>query len=179
MRIMHPRHDPRRRWFVELKSSADGGRCPSRNATAHLPVRHLPENHQGHPPRCGAGCQMNRGRMKFKSSSQHLHPTDTEQMSEDVGYDFGLNRRCFVQLLSTGLMIAVNVTPALAQRRGDRGGRGIKLGARIHLAKDGTITVMTGKVEGGQGARAELTQAAAEELGLAPSQVQLVMADTD
>src|SRR5205823_14604756 len=40
------------------------------------------------------------------------------------------------------------------------------------------ITVMTGKVEGGQGARAELTQAAAEELCVPINALQLVMADT-
>ena len=44
--------------------------------------------------------------------------------------------------------------------------------------KDGTITVLTGKVEGGQGARAELSQAAAEELGVPLSSVQMLMADT-
>jgi isoquinoline 1-oxidoreductase len=48
----------------------------------------------------------------------------------------------------------------------------------VHIAKDGAITVMTGKVEGGQGARAELTQAAAEELRVPASRVQLVMGDT-
>jgi isoquinoline 1-oxidoreductase len=37
---------------------------------------------------------------------------------------------------------------------------------------------MTGKVECGQGSRAELTQAAAEELHVAPDQVRLIMADT-
>ena len=37
---------------------------------------------------------------------------------------------------------------------------------------------MTGKVECGQGARAELTQAAAEELRVAADAVRLVMADT-
>jgi len=37
---------------------------------------------------------------------------------------------------------------------------------------------MTGKVECGQGARAELTQAAAEELRVAPSSIKLIMADT-
>ena len=38
------------------------------------------------------------------------------------------------------------------------------MSARLHIGKDGTITVLTGKVEMGQGSRAELTQAAAEEL---------------
>ena len=52
------------------------------------------------------------------------------------------------------------------------------LAARLHIGKDGPITVMTGKVECGQGARAELTQAAAEELRVDVDRVRLVMADT-
>ena len=46
------------------------------------------------------------------------------------------------------------------------------------MARDGTITVLTGKVEMGQGSRAELTQAAAEELHVNPQRIQLVMGDT-
>ena len=98
---------------------------------------------------------------------------------EPVGYDFGLKRRSFVQLLGAGLLLAVSVAPALAQRRGGRGGGGARnIAARVHLGKDGTITVMTGKVEAGQGARAELSEAAAEELRVPVSRIQLVMADT-
>src|SRR6185437_16746193 len=48
----------------------------------------------------------------------------------------------------------------------------------IHLGTDGSITVLAGKVEGGQGARAELSQAAAEELGVPINHVQLILADT-
>jgi len=50
--------------------------------------------------------------------------------------------------------------------------------ARLHINQDGTITVMTSKVECGQGARAELTQAAAEELRVPAERVHLLMADT-
>ena len=105
---------------------------------------------------------------------------DYQEPIERVEYDFGLNRRVFVQFLSTGLLILANASPALAQRReGGRGQRGaVHLGARIHLAKEGSITVLTGKVEAGQGARAELTLAAAEELCVAPGSIQLLMADT-
>ncbi|HVV73022.1 MAG TPA: molybdopterin cofactor-binding domain-containing protein, partial [Verrucomicrobiae bacterium] len=104
-----------------------------------------------------------------------------EEPLEPVAYDFGLNRRSFVQFLGAGLLVAVNATPALAQRsRGGGGSTGARtVASRVHLAKDGTITVMTGKVEGGQGARAELTQAAAEELRIRPNQLTLVMADTE
>ncbi|MGO8704822.1 MAG: molybdopterin cofactor-binding domain-containing protein [Candidatus Brocadiia bacterium] len=96
--------------------------------------------------------------------------------------ELGMTRRTFLKYAGAGLLITVMPLEALGQafRRG-RGekGPGVSVAARIHIGKDGTITVMTGKVEGGQGARAELTQAAAEELGLPPDRVQLVMADTD
>ncbi len=94
-----------------------------------------------------------------------------------------LTRRSFVKVLGAGLLISVAAPSAPGQRRGG-GGRGegvaqATVSARVHIAKDGAVTVMTGKVEGGQGARAELTQAAAEELRLPVSRIQLVMGDTD
>lgn len=100
--------------------------------------------------------------------------------------EFGLSRRGFVQVFGAGLLIAVAGDWAGAQRApGRRGGRGgfggsgaSTIAARVHIGSDGTLTVLTGKVEAGQGARAELTQAAAEELRVAVSRVQLVMADT-
>ena len=94
----------------------------------------------------------------------------------------GVSRREFVQLLGAGLLLtrdrraspwrsaAAAGDSAAAVRRTSRPG--------IHLGNDGTITVMAGKVELGQGARAELTQAAAEELRVAADQIQLIMADT-
>jgi CO/xanthine dehydrogenase Mo-binding subunit len=105
-----------------------------------------------------------------------------DELVERVDYDFGFSRRSFVQVLGAGLLIAVSI-PAMAQeggrRGGGQGGAGARnLAARIHLGKDGTITVLAGKVEGGQGARTELSQAAAEELGVLLSQIQMVLADT-
>jgi len=106
---------------------------------------------------------------------------EQEEQMEPVGYDFGLKRRAFVQLLGAGLLVAVSATSALAQQRRGRGGGGggaRNIAARVHLGKDGTITVMTGKVEAGQGARTELSEAAAEELRVPVSRIQLIMADT-
>ena len=115
-----------------------------------------------------------------------------------------VTRRAFVQALGAGLLICA-ATSALAQtrpgaedlgerngepasagggagrggRRGGGGGnRAVPLEARLHIAKDGKITVLSGKVEGGQGARAEITQAAAEELGVPIDQVTAILADT-
>jgi nicotinate dehydrogenase subunit B len=50
---------------------------------------------------------------------------------------------------------------------------------RIRPSDDGAFTVYTGKVELGQGARTELTQAVAEELRVPVSRIHLVMGDTD
>src|ERR1035437_5182205 len=126
--------------------------------------------------------------MKTISPANEISQPDFEEINYDelverVDYDFGLSRRSFVKVLGAGLLIAVTI-PALAQeeaarRGGGGGGGGVRnLGARIHLGKDGTITVLTGKVEGGQGARAELSQAAADELGVPLSSVQMLMVDT-
>ena len=111
-----------------------------------------------------------------------LLPLEDEQIIEPVEFDFGLKRRTFVQLVATGLMIVAAPVSSLAQQREGRrrggGGERSSLAGRLHIGKDGAITVFTGKVEMGQGARAELTQAAAEELRVGAEQLQLVMSDT-
>jgi isoquinoline 1-oxidoreductase len=108
-----------------------------------------------------------------------LFPSQPEEAIETVGYDFGISRRDFVQGLGAGLVITVLASPAAAQqRRGRRGGGPRPVAARVHVGQDGTLTVMTGKVEAGQGARAELSQAAAEELRVGVERIRLIMADT-
>jgi isoquinoline 1-oxidoreductase beta subunit len=86
-----------------------------------------------------------------------------------------LGRRTFIQLLGTGLLISVASPVAVAQP--GRGG-GLTVAARLHIGEDGTITVLTGKIEIGQGARTQLTQAAAEELRVPVDRINLVMGDT-
>jgi isoquinoline 1-oxidoreductase beta subunit len=88
-----------------------------------------------------------------------------------------LTRRSFVQALGAGLLITVVADDTEAQSRGS--GRSMPVAARLHLNPDGVVTVFTGKVEEGQGARAELSQAAAEELHVSVDQIRLIMADTD
>lgn len=118
--------------------------------------------------------------MNDDAMNREAAEADGAETLSQTGYDFGLSRRGFVQVLGAGLLVAVSAWPALGQRGGGRGGgpRARTLSARIHLGKDGTITVMTGKVEAGQGARAELSQAAAEELRVPASRIQLIMSDT-
>jgi isoquinoline 1-oxidoreductase subunit beta len=111
--------------------------------------------------------------------SDEILRNENEEPIDRVPYDFGITRRGFVQVLGAGLLVTVTAGKVLAQRRGGPGGaRPTIVSARIHIAADGTITVLTGKVEEGQGARTELTQAAAEELRVPVSQVQLTTADT-
>jgi isoquinoline 1-oxidoreductase len=121
-----------------------------------------------------------------------LQQEDPEQIIEPVGYDFGCTRRSFMQGLGAGVLITVTAASSVVgqDRRGGGRGRGggggrdragdqpIPLDARLHIGADGIITVMTGKVEAGQGSRAQITQAAAEELRVPAEQVRLVMADT-
>lgn len=49
---------------------------------------------------------------------------------------------------------------------------------RLHFADNGSVTLLTGKVEMGQGPRTLLTQAVAEELRIDPARVTLLMGDT-
>jgi CO/xanthine dehydrogenase Mo-binding subunit len=104
-----------------------------------------------------------------------VEPRQSGPSGESRG-EFELSRRSFVKLLGAGLLITVTEGVSF----GGRGGRGrsIAVAARLHINLDGTITVMTGKVEEGQGARAQLTQAAAEELRVGADRIRLVMADT-
>ncbi len=85
----------------------------------------------------------------------------TCHQSDAVGAlpDARLTRRGFVQVLGAGLLISVTAPLATAQRRGRGGSGGSQplVVARIHVGQDGKITVLTGKIEMGQGARGELT----------------------
>jgi len=101
------------------------------------------------------------------------------ELSDEPRDELELSRRSFVQLLGAGLLITVTEGVSLGRRFGGRSRQPITVAARLHINEDGTITVMTGKVEEGQGPRAQLTQAAAEELRVAVEQIRLVMADTD
>jgi len=117
--------------------------------------------------------------MRTDQADREHSAAEYDEPAERVPFDFSLSRRRFVQVLGAGLLITVGPGAALAQRRGRGGSGGARtVSARIHLGRDGTITVLTGKVEMGQGARAELTQAAAEELRVPVSRIHMLMGDT-
>lgn len=96
-------------------------------------------------------------------------------------YRFELDRRGFVTAFSAGLVVLL-VAPAVAAQESGRGRGGdampTDVGAWLHIAEDGAVTVFTGKTEIGQNIRTSLTQAVAEELGAPMRRITLVMADT-
>lgn len=79
-----------------------------------------------------------------------------------------MNRREWLGAVGAG--VSFNVAVEAAARP--------LLGARFEFAADGSVTLLTGKVELGQGSRTLLAQCVAEELHLPISRVSVVMADT-
>ncbi|HMJ91935.1 MAG TPA: molybdopterin cofactor-binding domain-containing protein, partial [Candidatus Acidoferrum sp.] len=98
-------------------------------------------------------------------------------------YNFKLARRSFFKLLGSGVLVVCLIRNAVAQESGRGGRRGggrrpQEIGAWLHIAEDGTVTVFTGKAEVGQNIRTALTQVVAEELRAPVSLIRVVMADT-
>ena len=71
--------------------------------------------------------------------------------------------------------------PTTGYARGAYGNVSVDYGPATWLTvdEDGTVTVFAGKVEYGQGIRWGLAMAAAEELGLSVTDVEVVLGDTD
>jgi len=92
-----------------------------------------------------------------------------------------MSRRSLLKLLGGGILVAASIPDALAWALNQRGGQPIPqtISAWVHVAIDGKITVLTGKVEVGQNARTSLTQAVAEELRVSPNVITITMGDTD
>jgi len=91
-----------------------------------------------------------------------------------------LDRRSFVKILGSGLLITVSGTSATAQQASNGNvSDAPDINARVHIDVNGDITVMTGKVELGQGSRTEISQVAAEELRVRLENIRLIMGDTD
>jgi isoquinoline 1-oxidoreductase len=78
-----------------------------------------------------------------------------------------VSRRELLELLGAGVTVPWVVDAA-----------GQPVAARLHMAADGAVTLLTGKVEIGQGCRTLLTQCVAEELEVDPSRVRVIMGDT-
>lgn len=94
-----------------------------------------------------------------------------------------LGRRDFVKLVGGGIVVAVTVPVASTfNGRVSQGGQRRypeDLNAYLHIDRDGTVTLYSGKVEMGQGVMTSLAQEAAEDLGVALDSMKVVMGDTD
>ncbi len=113
--------------------------------------------------------------MTGKLDSPEAFEPERYELREPPVHIFSLDRRQFLEAAGAGLLI-VALAPAA---RGQESEPGLSIEARLHLAEDGTITLLTGKIEEGQGPRTELAMAAAEELRIPVDRLQVVMADTD
>ena len=80
-----------------------------------------------------------------------------------------VNRRQWFQSVGAGAVFQIVA-------EGQSGAK--TLAGRLHIAPDGTVTLLTGKVDIGQGSRTLLTQCVAEELRVDPTKVRLIMGDT-
>ncbi len=85
--------------------------------------------------------------------------------AEDLA--FSLTRRQACLLIGSGFLFS------LQAQQGE-----VRIGSRLLIGDDGAVTLLTGKVDMGQGSRTLLTQCVAEELRIAPERVRVVMGDT-
>lgn len=93
-----------------------------------------------------------------------------------------LDRRDFLKFLGGGLLVCLTPTSAWAQESGRTfGGHELPkdVGAWLHIAAEGQVTVFTGKVEVGQNIRTSLAQQVADELRVPFDSITMVMGDTD
>jgi nicotinate dehydrogenase subunit B len=119
--------------------------------------------------------------MSTEEQVVEIEPERYELFAHGV-YNFPLDRRDFIKTFGLGILFVVTATQALTQESG-RGGFNNNLpkniDAWIHLGEDGSVTVLTGKVEVGQNSRTSLIQAVADELHIPLSSIKLIMGDTD
>ncbi len=106
------------------------------------------------------------------------------QTPESLSARAPLSRRDLMRTVGAGLLLLVALPDAEAQESGGGGRRqpgaaAQNIGAWLHLAANGDVTVYTGKVEVGQNARTSLAQAVAEELRVPLGSIHMVMGDTD
>ncbi len=111
-------------------------------------------------------------------------PGDEMIVPEGWGFVTTMDRRDFVRLTGTGLLVMLVVKPALgmpqARWNPARMQRPVPdFNAFVHIGADGRVTVLVGKIEMGQGVMTSLPQLAAEELNVPLSSVDVVLGDTE
>jgi isoquinoline 1-oxidoreductase len=109
-----------------------------------------------------------------------------EEMIVPEGWGFvdTVDRRDFLKLTSSGLLVMFALTPPEGALRPVWNPAGIQrpspdFNAFVHIGADGRVTMLVGKIEMGQGVMTSLPQLAAEELGVSLASVDVVLGDTD
>ena len=111
--------------------------------------------------------------------------TDDEMIvPEGWGFVTMMDRRDFVRLTGTGLLVMLVVKPALGMPQARWNPAEMQravpdFNAFVHIGADGRVTVLIGKVEMGQGVMTSLPQLVAEELNVPLAGVDVVMGDTE
>ena len=109
-----------------------------------------------------------------------------EEMIVPEGWGFvdTVDRRDFLKLTSSGLLVIFALTPPEGMLRPVWNPAGIQrpspdFNAFVHIGANGRVTVLVGKVEMGQGVMTSLPQLAAEELHVSLASVDVVLGDTE
>ena len=114
-----------------------------------------------------------------------MKPTREEMIvPEGWGFVETVDRRDFLKLTSSGLLVIFALTPPKGALRPVWNPAGIQrpspdFNAFVHIGANGRVTVLVGKIEMGQGVMTSLPQLAAEELGVSLASVDVVLGDTD
>jgi isoquinoline 1-oxidoreductase len=118
-----------------------------------------------------------------------MKPLDTDldrdqELVVDGPTTFPVDRREFMKLTATGLLVLLAVDPASAGQETARlpmGRQGYPsdVNAYLHIGADGKVTCLVGKIEMGQGVMTSLPQLLAEELDVPLASVDIVLGDTD
>lgn len=108
---------------------------------------------------------------------------DHLELPDGWGFVTMMDRRAFLKLTSTGLLVVLSVESLLGQEAARpaaaRQGPPTDFNAYVHIGQDGRVTCLVGKVEMGQGVMTSLPQLVADELDVPLTAVDIVMGDTD
>src|ERR1051325_1107899 len=179
MRVLHVGHDHVGRGVVaeEFQSHRRGNHQP--HGRQYLPLRNV----SAHRRRDSKGGESDEGGEAMNEFPPVRIADEVEryELRERPLYHFDLDRREFLKLVGSGVIVVLLLDEALAQESGRRGfgGRAPQdVSAWLHIGEDGVVTVYTGKVEVGQNSRTALSQVVAEELRVPIESVRMVMGDT-
>jgi len=111
-------------------------------------------------------------------------PTDEMIVPEGWGFVETIDRRDFLKLTSSGLLVVFSVKPPHGAMQpvwnfAEQQRTPPDFNAFLHIGANGRVTLFVGKIEMGQGVLNGLPQIAAEELNVPFEMVDCVMGDTD